>query len=82
MFEIFSKHYLYNANITNMDHIKSTIKLWHSCLGHAAIDIIKTVLQSCHISFKNNYFMFCDTCVTVKAHQIPFVKSNNIYYSS
>jgi len=45
----------------------SVLDLWHARMGHATLQTVKRILQSCNISF-NTDSVFCNSCAISKIH--------------
>ncbi|KAG8489057.1 hypothetical protein CXB51_017047 [Gossypium anomalum] len=54
--------------------------LWHKRLGHPAPNIVKAILDKCHITVnKNQLDNVCVTCQKGKSHKLPFPRSSTEY---
>jgi hypothetical protein len=49
--------------------------IWHHKLGHATIDVVVQILQSCNVSYEKNKAVSCSTirysCQFAKSHRMP-----------
>ena len=58
------------------------IVLWHSRLGHPALDIVKLALNNCKIPFSSmKDHSLCHPCCVSKAHKLPYSLSESVVNS-
>jgi hypothetical protein len=59
---------------------RSSIKLWHSRIGHASDRVVKQVIKANDIlcSQESVSQVVCDACQQVKSHQLPYPRSTSV----